>query len=68
MAPSKQQVANSLKKWFKTYDFDHAIKRCENEAQTRELLIEPIITALGYEKLYHWVTESLADVGGRYQN
>jgi hypothetical protein len=65
MAPSKQQVANSLKKWFKTYDFDHAIKRCENEAQTRELLIEPIINALGYEKLYHWVTESLADVGGR---
>lgn len=65
MQPSKQQVSNSLKKWFRNYDFHHALSRCENEAQTRELLIEPVINALGYEKLYHWVTESLADVGNR---
>lgn len=65
MQPSKQQVTNSLKKWFRSYDFTHAVNRCENEAQTRELLIEPVINALGYEKLYHWITESLADVGNR---
>ena len=65
MQPSKQQVSNSLKKWFRNYYFHHALGCCENDAQTRELLIVPVINALGYEKLYHWVTESLADVGNR---
>lgn len=61
---NKNQVVNSLKKWFSSFDFDGAKNRCQVEAQTRVLLIEPVISALGYDT-QHWTTEALADIGGR---
>lgn len=67
-APSIQQIANSLKRQFKTWDFQKARTASQNEAQTREYLIEPVIKLLGYEKLDHWVTELNADFDGKKGN
>ncbi len=67
-SPSLQQIANSLKRQFKNWDFEKARKHSDNEAQTREYLIEPILKLLGYEKLDHWVTELNADFNGKKGN
>jgi predicted type IV restriction endonuclease len=65
MQPSKLQVVKSIKKSLTAYEFDVALSKVTNEAQTRELLIEPVIDILGYNKLYHWITEAHADRVGR---
>ena len=63
MQPSKLQVVKSIKKSLNAYKFELALSKVSNEAQTRELLIEPLIEILGYDKLHHWITEAHADRG-----
>jgi len=52
------QVIKSLKSSFNAYNFKKAVEWSTNEAQTREILIEPILDWLGYDKFTHWVTEA----------
>lgn len=63
MQPSKLQILKTIKKSLNAYQFELALSKVSNEAQTRELLIEPLIEILGYNKLHHWITEAHADRG-----
>ena len=59
------QVIKSLKSSFNAYNFKKAVDWSTNEAQTRELLIEPILDWLGYDKFAHWVTEADGGLSSR---
>ena len=59
------QVIKSLKNSFNAYNFKKAVEWSTNEAQTREMLIEPILDWLGYDKFTHWVTEADGGLSSR---
>lgn len=52
------QVIKMLRSSFEAYNFKKAVEWSTNEAQTREMLIEPVLEWLGYDKFTHWVTEA----------
>ena len=59
------RVSKNLKSSLKSYPFNEAIQASGNEQQTRELLIEPIIKMLAYDKLKHWIAEADGGYGKR---
>lgn len=59
------QVVKSLKNSFNSYDFGQAVNWSTNEAQTREMLIEPVLHWLGYDKFTHWITEADGGLSSR---
>tara|TARA_B100000780_G_scaffold202145_1_gene143397 strand:+ start:141 stop:1163 length:1023 start_codon:yes stop_codon:yes gene_type:complete len=59
------QVVKSLRNSFNAYDFKQAINWSKNEAQTREMLIEPVLQWLGYDKFSHWITEADGGLSSR---
>jgi hypothetical protein len=62
MQIDKKQIA-SVKKALLKFDFTRLEDRCENEAQTRFTLVEPILEILGYSRLDDMVTEVAAGFG-----
>ena len=59
------QVTKSLRNSLKAYSFNEAKEASGNEQQTRELLIEPVLKMLGYDKLKHWIAEADGGYGKR---
>jgi hypothetical protein len=59
------RVSKALKNALKAYPFKEAIQSSGNESQTRELLIEPILKMLAYDKLKHWIAEADGGYGKR---
>jgi hypothetical protein len=62
MPPSKP-IINILKKSLSKFDFSRLDERCTNEAQTRFVLIEPILEVLGYSRIDDMATEINAGWG-----
>lgn len=62
MPPSKP-IINILKKSLTKFDFSRLDERCTNEAQTRFVLIEPILEVLGYSRIDDMATEINAGWG-----
>lgn len=56
MATSKQ-VSKRLEKSFGNWDYKKAIRLSDNEAKTRDYLIEPFFNWLGYNKMEHYSHE-----------
>ena len=52
-----RQIANSLERSMKKWDYQKAIKLSDNEAKTRDYLIEPVFNMLGYNKMDHYSHE-----------
>ena len=48
---SIKQVASQLERSFSKWDFKKAIKMSDNEAKTRDYLVEPFFEMLGYQKM-----------------
>jgi predicted type IV restriction endonuclease len=61
--PVNKQVANAIKKSLNKFDFSRLDERCTNEAQTRFVLIEPILEVLGYSRSDDMSTEMNAGWG-----
>jgi len=59
------QVTKSLRNSLKSYRFTEAKEASNNEQQTRELMIEPVLKMLGYDKLKHWIAEADGGFGKR---
>lgn len=55
--PSVKQIASSLERNLKKWDFKKAIKLSDNETKTRDYLIEPLFNMLGYNKMDHYSHE-----------
>lgn len=52
-----RQIANSLERSMKKWDYHKAINLSDNEAKTRDYLIEPVFNMLGYNKMDHYSHE-----------
>ncbi len=52
-----RQISNSLERSFQKWDYERAIKLSDNEAKTRDYLIEPLFNMLGYNKMDHYSHE-----------
>lgn len=61
--PINKQIANAIKKSLFKLDFSKLDERCTNEAQTRFILIEPILEILGYSRIDDMATEINAGWG-----
>lgn len=61
--PVNKQIANTIKKSLSKFDFTRLEERCTNEAQTRFVLIEPILEILGYSRIDDMATEINAGWG-----
>ena len=49
--PVSKPIVNAIKKSLSKFDFSRLDERCSNEAQTRFVLIEPILEILGYSRI-----------------
>lgn len=61
--PVNKQIVNAIKKSLSKFDFSNLEERCTNEAQTRFVLIEPILEILGYSRIDDMATEINAGWG-----
>jgi len=61
--PISKPIVNVIKKSFSKFDFSRLDERCSNEAQTRFVLIEPILEILGYSRIDDMATEINAGWG-----
>jgi len=61
--PINKQIVNSIKKSLSKFDISRLEERCTNEAQTRFVLIEPILEILGYSRIDDMATEINAGWG-----
>ena len=61
--PVNKQIVNTIKKSINKFDFSNLEERCTNEAQTRFVLIEPILEILGYSRIDDMATEINAGWG-----
>jgi hypothetical protein len=61
--PVSKPIVNAIKKSFSKFDFTRLDERCTNEAQTRFVLIEPILEILGYSRIDDMATEINAGWG-----
>jgi len=61
--PINKQIANTIRKSLSKFDFTRLEERCTNEAQTRFVLIEPILEILGYSRIDDMTTEINAGWG-----
>lgn len=61
--PVNKQIVNTIKKSLAKFDFSNLEERCTNEAQTRFVLIEPILEILGYSRIDDMATEINAGWG-----
>jgi hypothetical protein len=61
--PVNKQIVNTIKKSLTKFDFSNLEERCTNEAQTRFVLIEPILEILGYSRIDDMATEINAGWG-----
>lgn len=61
--PVNKQVVSAVKKALLKFDFSRLDERCTNEAQTRFVLIEPILEILGYSRIDDMATEINAGWG-----
>ncbi len=61
--PTNKQIVNSIKKSLSKFDFTNLEERCTNEAQTRFVLIEPLLEVLGYSRIDDMATEINAGWG-----
>jgi hypothetical protein len=61
--PVNKQIINTIKKSLAKFDFSKLEERCTNEAQTRFVLIEPILEVLGYSRIDDMATEINAGWG-----
>jgi predicted type IV restriction endonuclease len=52
-----KQIANKIQKSFDNWDYHKAINRSNNEAETRDYLIEPFLNILGYDKMDDYAHE-----------
>jgi hypothetical protein len=60
---NNKQISASIKKALEKFDFSNLQERCSNEAQTRFVLIEPILEILGYSRIDDLATEFNAGWG-----
>jgi hypothetical protein len=61
--PINKQITNIIKKSLSKMDFSRLDERCTNEAQTRLVLIEPILEVLGYSRTDDMASEINAGWG-----
>jgi hypothetical protein len=61
--PVNKQIVNAIKKSIVKFDFSNLEERCTNEAQTRFVLIEPLLEVLGYSRIDDMATEINAGWG-----
>lgn len=61
--PVNRQIVNTIKKSLSKFDFSKLEEKCTNEAQTRFVLIEPILEILGYSRIDDMATEINAGWG-----
>jgi hypothetical protein len=61
--PTNKQIVNTIKKSISKFDFSNLEERCTNEAQTRFVLIEPLLEVLGYSRIDDMATEINAGWG-----
>lgn len=61
--PVNKQIVNAIKKSLSKFDFTRLDERCTNEAQTRFVLIEPLLEILGYSRIDDMTTEMNAGWG-----
>lgn len=61
--PVNKQIVSSIKKSILKFDFTRLEERCTNEAQTRFVLVEPILEILGYSRIDDMATEINAGWG-----
>ena len=52
-----KQISNKIQKSFDNWDYNKAIEKSNNEAETRDYLIEPFLNILGYNKMDDYVHE-----------
>ena len=52
-----RQIASSLQRSFQKWDYERAIELSDNEAKTRDYLIEPLFNMLNYNKMDHYSHE-----------
>ena len=48
--PVNKQIVSAIRKSLSKFDLSRLDERCTNEAQTRHVVIEPILEILGYNK------------------
>ena len=46
-----KQVTSQIDRLFSKWDYQKAIKMSDNEAKTRDYLVEPFFEILGYQKM-----------------
>ena len=61
--PVNKQIVNAIKKSLLKFDLTRLDERCTNEAQTRHVVIEPILEILGYSRIDDQATEINAGWG-----
>lgn len=61
--PVNKIFVNSIKKSFLKFDLSRLDERCTNEAQTRQIIIEPLLEILGYSRIDDQATEINAGWG-----
>ncbi len=61
--PVNKQIVNAIKKSLSKFDFSNLEEKCTNEAQTRFVLIEPLLEVLGYSRIDDMATEINAGWG-----
>lgn len=61
--PINKQIINAIRKSLTKFDFSNLEERCTNEAQTRFVLIEPLLEILGYSRIDDMATEINAGWG-----
>tara|TARA_B110000211_G_scaffold156278_1_gene177162 strand:- start:257 stop:1297 length:1041 start_codon:yes stop_codon:yes gene_type:complete len=52
-----KQIANRIQKSLNDWDYNRAINKSDNEAETRDYLIEPFLNILGYDKMDDYAHE-----------
>ena len=52
-----KQIANKIQRSFDKWDYNRAINESNNEAETRDYLIEPFLNFLGYDKMDDYAHE-----------
>jgi len=52
-----KQISNKIQKSFDNWDYNRAIEKSNNEAETRDYLIEPFFNFLGYDKMDDYAHE-----------
>lgn len=61
--PVNKQIVSAIRKSFSKLDLTRLDERCSNEAQTRHIVIEPILEILGYSRIDDQATEINAGWG-----